>query len=360
MDVYNLKQIILDNDKIECILEDLNMHHISDKGEYWSCGMPDGDNPASTNIYKNEYLRTIAYTRDIGDGREVTDLLDLIQFMKKIPFFKALSYVCTLLDIDYYGEEDVEVPKSLLFLQEIEDMNSGMEDKEVEYKTKIRDKAILTYYLPYLNMLFKNDNISFATQKEFGIGYDDVSNRITIPIYNELGDLIGVKGRRFDVPTSSIQTSSETKEDMGYKYLYLERCNKSHVLYGLYKTYNHIIQNKLVYVGESEKFVMQLWSAGFYNAVALGGHKISKYQLILLQRMGVDVCLCFDKDIIYRDESGDKHDDIETECKKFESWVNVYYLLDKDNLLNEKESPSDSIDKFEKLIKNNKYRYIGE
>ena len=217
---------------------------------------------------------------------------------------------------------------------------------EVEYKTKIRNINILNYYIPLCNDIFKNDGIDYLTQKEFNIGYDDFSNRITIPIFNELGNLIGVKGRRFDFSECCNSELDQCSE----KYIYLERCNKSHILYGLNMTYNDIIRCGRVYVGESEKFVMQLWSHGIYNTVAIGSHKISKYQLVLLQRLGVEICICFDKDIPYKSPNNDG-DDIYTECSKFESWADIYYMIDKLNILEEKESPSDNIKNFKKLEK---------
>ena len=42
------------------------------------------------------------------------------------------------------------------------------------------------------------DNIDYSTQKEFEIGFDEESNRYTIPIRSEIGDVVGVKGRYFD------------------------------------------------------------------------------------------------------------------------------------------------------------------
>ena len=37
--------------------------------------------------------------------------------------------------------------------------------------------------------------ISYETQIEFEIGYDESTNRITIPIRDEISSLVGVKGR---------------------------------------------------------------------------------------------------------------------------------------------------------------------
>jgi len=67
-------------------------------------------------------------------------------------------------------------------------------------------------------------------------------------------------------------------------------------------------------------------------------------------RKGVisDIIFCFDKDI---DEEMMK-----SISDKFVRGVNIYALIDKDNVLEEKESPSDSKEKFEILLKNNLHK----
>jgi hypothetical protein len=106
-------------------------------------------------------------------------------------------------------------------------------------------------------------------------------------------------------------------------------------------------------VGESEKFCAQLWSAGIKNSIAIGGHKISQKQANDLSRIGATlnstIVICFDKDILQKE--------IEIECGKFINGISVEYLLDKDNLLKNKESPSDNIDVFFKLINNYKFKF---
>ena len=42
-------------------------------------------------------------------------------------------------------------------------------------------------------MICFNDGISYETQQEFEIGYDELTNRITVPIRSEMHDLVGVK-----------------------------------------------------------------------------------------------------------------------------------------------------------------------
>lgn len=66
----------------------------------------------------------------------------------------------------------------------------------------------------------------------FEIGYDDVSNRITIPVRDEMGTLVGVKGRLF------LKQEEMTEEEQRVKYIYLECCNRARLLYGLYLSEN--------------------------------------------------------------------------------------------------------------------------
>ena len=47
INIVEIKKYIIDNDKIEDILTSLSCHHIKDKGEYYTCARPNGDNPQS-------------------------------------------------------------------------------------------------------------------------------------------------------------------------------------------------------------------------------------------------------------------------------------------------------------------------
>ena len=80
-------------------------------------------------------------------------------------------------------------------------------------------------YMTNPTEFFYDDNISYETQAEFEIGLDVHSHRITIPIRDEFGRLVGIKGRRvWDVV-----------DEYNPKYIYLHNCEKSKILYGLYK-----------------------------------------------------------------------------------------------------------------------------
>ena len=215
--------------------------------------------------------------------------------------------------------------------------NESVSEEEDNKPLKPISEKILNYYLPYGNYLFEKDGISLSTQKFFEIGYDPGSNRISIPIRDECGKLVGIKGRLFQ----------EKIEEGQNKYLYLFNCNKSRILFGLYQNLDNIIKQGKVFVGESEKSVCQMYEMGYYG-VATGGSKISQHQINMLTRLGVQIIFAYDKDI---DE--EKLNNI---ASMFVEGVPVYAIVDKNDILENKESPSDNPEKWEKLIKNNIYK----
>lgn len=174
-------------------------------------------------------------------------------------------------------------------------------------------------------------------RQNFGLGVDVFSHRITIPIRDELGRLVGVKGRRvWDVV-----------DDYNPKYIYLYQCAKSKILYGLYKTLPYIREQNEVIVCESEKGVMQLWDMGFKNAVGVGGHSLSDWQVTLIAQSGANrIIIAYDKDIT--------EEEVLKEGQKLSPFRQVEYILDTNNILNEKESPMDNPEKWRILYDNRK------
>lgn len=339
MDIEVLKEHILENDLIPKILEELGCHHIRKKDRYFQCANPDGDNTTAVCVYENTNLTTINYTRDISNGKNIhTDLISLVEFYKNESFPYAVKWICDVLDIDYYSNLDEDLPKSLQLTKMLVEMQSVDTDTETEKPLKPIPEKILSYFEPYVNDMFCEDGVGYDTQVEFEIGYDEFTNRITIPIRDDLGNLVGVKARYF---------YRQVPEDE-QKFMYIEKCARSQILYGLYKTINFIKKAQRVFVVEAEKGVQQLYDKGYFEAVATGGSKISKSQIDKLTRLCVPIIFVFDKDI-----TKEELDDI---ASRFIDGTEVYALIDTIGILNEKESPTDDISKFEQLLEKCMYR----
>lgn len=339
MDIEILKEHILENNFIPTILEELGCHHIRKKDGYFQCANPDGDNTTAVCVYENTNLTTINYTRDISNGKNIhTDLISLVEFYKNESFPYAVKWICDVLDIDYYSNLDEDLPKSLQLTKMLVEMQSVDTDTETEKPLKPIPEKILSYFEPYVNDMFCEDGVGYDTQVEFEIGYDEFTNRITIPIRDDLGNLVGVKARYF---------YRQVPEDE-QKFMYIEKCARSQILYGLYKTINFIKKAQRVFVVEAEKGVQQLYDKGYFESVATGGSKISKNQIDKLTRLCVPIIFVFDNDI-----TKEELDDI---ASRFIDGTEVYALIDTIGILNEKESPTDDISKFEQLLEKCMYK----
>lgn len=335
MRVDELKEYILNNDCIETILENLSCGHIRDRGEYFTCANPDGDNPQAVVVYKNEGLITVNYTRNITKNKRTTDIFDLVGFYRDCSFPEALKYVHDILGLDYYAE-NTEIPESLQILKMLKDMSIGSEDED-NTPLKPIPTQILNYLLPYGNKMWEDEGISLSTQAEFSTFYDPQSNYIAIPIYDELGSLVGLKGCYFGEP-----------DEYHTKYLYLYKCNKSKVLYGYWQNKDYIKNNKYLIIVESEKSVLKLTEYGFRNVVATGGKTISRTQIELITRTGCTPILALDKDV--------EEDELRKIADMFMDGIPVYAVIDTDNLLEEKESPMDREDVWRKLYNDYVYK----
>ena len=338
MDVVQLKLYILEESRVDEILQSIGCHHIHyHSSGYWTCANKDGDNKQAIVVWNNEYLPCVNYTRQMVSNGRKTDIVDLVCFTKNLTFPEALQYICNVLGIEYYHDFNADVPESLQITDLILKMNQN-HGYDIDQPLKPISKNILSYYKNRVNNLFLKDNISYETQQDFQIGYDDSTNRITIPIFSEIGDLVGVKGRLFKEELSS--------DDL--KYVYIEPCQRSKIIYGLNKTIPYIKKAGRVYVPEAEKGVLQLWEYGDRNAGATGGKELSQQQIELLTRLGVDIVFVQDKDV--------KQEEIEELASHFVDQIPIYYIYDNDNILDEKESPTDNPEKWKYLKQNNLYR----
>lgn len=335
MQVGELKEYILNNELVEDVLAALGCGHIRNRGEYISASNPDGDNAKAITTYLNDNLTCINYTRTLSKTKRATDIFDLVAYFEQCTFPEAMKWVCDSVGIDYY-EEPEDLPESLQILKMLNNMASDSNEDEEKPLKPISEK-ILSYYLPYPNKMFEDDGISLEVQQEFEVGLDPQSDYITIPVRDSLGTLCGIKGRYFGLP-----------DEFHTKYTYLERTNKSKILYGYWQNRQHIKNSTYLFVVESEKAVQQLATMGIRNVVSTSGSKISKHQVELIVRTGCTPVFAYDKDITA--------EELKNIANMFLDGIPVYAIIDQENILDEKESPSDNADKWKYLVNNHVYK----
>ena len=253
--IQELKKQLLENPENICtLLEEFDFAHITLKrNEIRFARNSDGGHNIRIRL-NDEYLNVTDYVNSIH-----TDIISYIIKEKHTDFRSVLSAIKRILNL---SDDWRPQSRRLIFGGVYEHIIHRTDSSPKTY-----DESILDEYLKVPNERFQRDNISLEAQMKFGIGYDVGTDRITIPIRDQHGSLMGIKGRR--------NYETDNKEDP--KYLYLVPCQMSKTLFG-YSTNYSSMYGRTIMIFESEKSVLQCASYGYHNAVALGSNSLSEYQ----------------------------------------------------------------------------------
>lgn len=330
------KELLKNPDKIKEVLEHFGYCNvINHGGKYLSFGRDEASSKKSIviRLEDNDFLWVKDYARNTNK-----DLFAFISDQRKVEFKEVLNVVKNKLNItDYY-----------------EFFNSGgifggfyekIRKKKIA-NVKTYDDSVLDNYKKCGNLRFLKDNISLIAQKKFNIGYDVESQGIVIPIYDQLGRIMGVKCRVND-------------DDCEMKYFYLLPCLMTQTLYGYSQNYKYLVNNTIL-IFESEKSCMQCYSYGIRNCVALGSGSISSKQIQMLLE-------CSPKEIIFMHDTDYDIGNILTNVNKVKSYSRFneikigYWNWQKSIYKNyKKTSPSDlGKNVLEKILKD-EIEYIGD
>ena len=256
----NIKKELLSNpEKIREVLEHFDYCHVVIRNTYMSFGRDEVSSKKSIviNLKNNKALFVHDYARAIQK-----DLFSYIMQQRGVEFAEVLGVVKNVLGItDYYDFFDRQGIFGG-FYERIRNHNI--------VRIQTYDESILDKYNNVGNLRFLRDNISLEAQRAFGIRFDTSSQGIAIPIRNQLGQLIGVK-ERFNCDVA----------DGEMKYFYDVPCQMSQTLYGYSQNYQYLV-NGTILIFEAEKSIMQCFTYGIRNCVALGSGTISKKQVQLL------------------------------------------------------------------------------
>ena len=137
------------------------------------------------------------------------------------------------------------------------------------------------------------------TLRLFDVGFDQKNARITYPIRDLLGRLVGFSGRALD---NAYGQGPRYKVYSRYEYeawgIRPRSTDKSLFIWNLervYPTYFFVKSPEIILV-EGFKACMWLWQMGYKNVVALMGSYMSDHQKDLLQRLGGRIYLFLDND----------------------------------------------------------------
>lgn len=333
----------LDDNKIKSLLNKLDIPFI-DKGGYLVCKTAchnDNIEDASWKLYyyKNNHL-FVCYT-ECGN-------MSVFTFLKHYYEARSIDYdwyhdvYQVILDCSNFQYNGFKPPvyESLKDKYDI----SKKEIELPEYPSGCLDVFTKTYPGEWLD-----DGISKEAMDKFNILYSISQNKIIIPHYDIKNRLVGIRGRALD--------QWEIENVGKYMPVKIEQTWYTHKLsmnlYGLNLNKDNIKKERVCYLFESEKSVMQVESFNMPNcAVAVCGSNFNKYALNILMKecAPTEIIICFDKEELPKQ---DKYfNKLYSIGEKYSNYCNFSFIYDRDNLLNLKDSPSDKGEEvFRELLK---------
>ena len=299
-------------DIVECLGSENYKHHKD--GLIFKTICHDGDS------YKLYYYSNSKIFHCYTGCSENFDIYGLVQKVKDISFPESIKFISDFVN----RQPELEEIDDKYLISDWNWIKKLKKKNKVQYEeNKIYDKNILQQFINIPHMDFIEDGINYKTQKLFNIGFSLQYNRITIPIFDQIGNLLGVKSR----------ITKDLENQVENKYLSIYPYSKNQVLYGLHQTYPYINETKQIILFESEKSVMKCYQYNYRNCCAIGGKEISDWHFRKIINITSNVVLAFDNDI--------SKEHYKKLISLFKPYVKLEIIYDNWKLLNEKDSPCD-------------------
>lgn len=355
--------------EVKEVLEKLTIDNIKDiMGDLYGCSYKTDrqGNVMFESVCHNSHSHKLYCYKDTNDENVTTynfhcyvcqihgDIISIIETLSGYDFNSALKIVG-----DYVGI-DVTKQKKLIGIKRRKRENTDLQFLSIYTKKPRKNRIIETKYDDNIlhsfsevyPLCWKEEGIDGYTADKFDIRYDHNRERAIIPARNIKGELIGIRVRNFE----------EKSVEKGFKYLPLDYRGKSYrfatsnALYGIYENQDIIRKKRKVLLVESEKSCLQADS--FYDGegyvLAVYGSNFSRVQMQMILDLGVtEVTLGFDKEYC-EDYYGEEYNNSKEQrlmfayfeklkkiCKMLNSYVTVNIIIDYDNLLEMKQSPTD-------------------
>ena len=330
MDVGAIKQYLSEHiDQTIELLEAVDYHHITMRGDEIRCAKSEDSNPTSVKLNVHTMQATIFSENVFGD------IITLVDEKLGAGFRETLKYI-----VNFLGLSTEEVVKRDIRLPFGGYYKKISKAKTLDFKIEPLDTRILDGYFTFPSRMFLEDGISAETQIKYEIGYDVETGRITIPQYSINGDFVGVMGR--------INSHEVGEFEAKYMPITDEYLPRSKIVIGYHRNYRTIVEKDIAIIVESDKGVMQLDSMGLEVGLGLGKSHISEHQEAAIKGTRA-------KTIILALDEGLDQSLIETEALKLKSDKGFYsnkvgYIYDKDNKYLEKGSKNSPTDMGKEIL----------
>ena len=244
-------------------------------------------------------------------GNPIQFLMDI----KRIPFLEAVTELAKMNGIklkDEYQPKQKKQDNSLFYemlatsakfyQQNLTLTKPGKEALDYLYKRGIDDDAIQSFGIGLaprqrdsLYKVLKEANYLEINMMDLGLvdhndqGYYDIfSRRITFPIKDEDGNVVGFSARIYDNPDPSQPKYINTRDTFLY--------HKGSILYHLDMAKTEILRKKRVILHEGQMDVIASAISGLKEAVCTMGTALSIEQAYALKRYANHAIICYDGD----------------------------------------------------------------
>lgn len=357
------KQITVED--VKCIMETLDADYIQETDteiKYQTichCG-------TKHKLYFYKESMTFYCYSECG---RIGSIIDLVKKVKEFDnVYDAGEWICKQLSIctfaeGSFGNNDINTVK----IEDWKYINFLKRKQKTETRSnefEILDDRILNMFQKFYPSMWVEEGITHEVMNTFEIGYCAWQERLVIPHRSKDGKLIGIRGRAnsdeammFGKYTPLLTGNITGKTCFAH--------NLGDALYGLWLNKDCIKRKRKIMLVEAEKSVMQMASFfGIENnySVAICGSNLSKRQIeLILELAPLEIIVALDKEYEELDSNEYKvwqDKMLKKFVKPLSPYVKVSVIVDRDNLLGLKDSPTDrGVETFLKLFNDREVGY---
>lgn len=284
-------------------------------GEYWALSPFSNEKTPSFSV-RRETGQFYCFSTGIGGN--------IITFIKKYFGCSTRDAVEILKNYAGYGDEVLKQSKTI-DVTKVFKKYAKRERAEKKSSAVVLPDDYMEKYEKREDKLkaWLDEGISRDVLDKYQVYYDPFSDRLVYPIKDMDGRLVNVGGRALD---------PKWKEKGQSKYCYFYSWGTINTIYAASDNIEEIKRKHEIIIFEGCKSVLLADTWGTKNCGAILTSHLSANQLKILAKLGCDVVFALDKDVNIRNDKN---------INKLKRYVNVFYLWDKHNFLNEKDSPVD-------------------
>ena len=219
--------------------------------------------PEAIEKLASAYNIPLSYTKSANNSSDARRVLEILQNRYKEALYKndfAMDYLkkrgISLKSIEHFG---------IGYVGDAKEVFETLKSHQIPYPKALE-----------AGVLAKGDN---------GDYYVRLTQRVTFPIYNSAGAIVGFGGRTLTNHPAKYINSPQTK-----------LFNKSRLLYGYYIAKSSIYDKKEIIVTEGYLDVIMLHQAGFTNSVATLGTALTNEHIPILRKGEPKIILAYDGD----------------------------------------------------------------